>query len=166
MSRVTSIMAASTATFTEPMEWAWNVASVSIGGAAVNFIESLSVVLDQPVQGVHMLDGTLVINRFVRNGPTTVRVSGTVDFQDLTEFNAFKAQTQRRLLCNLAAAVASGPYMLIDVPNMLYTAFPANISGPNRISVNFAGTGEFNTTSSYAIRMTLTNTLGTDYDLV
>lgn len=166
MSRVTSVMAASTATFTEPAEWAWNVASVSLGAAAVDFIESLSITIDQPVQGVHMLDGTVVANRFSRNGPTTVRVSGTLDFQDLTEYNAFKNQTQRRLLCNLAPAVASGPYMLIDIPKMLYTAFPANIGGPNRISVNFAGTGEFDTTSSYAIRITLTNTQATGYNVI
>lgn len=166
LSRVTSIMAASTATFTEPAEWAWNVASVSIGGSAVDFIESLVVSIEQPAEGVHMLDGTVVANRFVRSGPTQIRVSGTLDFQDLTEFNAFKNQTQRRLLCNLAPAVASGPYMLIDVPKMVYTAFPANIGGPNRISVSFNGTGEFDTASSYAIRITLTNTQATGYNAI
>ena len=166
MSRVASIMAASTATFTEPAEWAWNVASVSIGGAAVDFIESLTVSIDQPADGPMMLDGTRSANRFVRNGPTAVRVSGTLDFQDLTEFNAFKGQTQRRLLVNLAPAVSSGPYMVIDVPKMLYTAFPANIGGPNRISVGFQGSGEFDTTSSYAIRVTLTNTQATGYNAI
>jgi hypothetical protein len=166
MTRVTSIMAASTATFTEPAEWAWNVASVSIAGTAIDFIESLTVSIDQPTDGVIMLDGTRMVNRFVRNGPTAIRVSGTLDFQDLTEFNAFKTQTQRRLLVNLAPAVASGPYMLIDIPKMLYTTFPANIGGPNRISVGFQGTGEFDTTSSYAIRITLTNTQATGYSVI
>jgi hypothetical protein len=166
MFRVTSIMAASTATFTEPMEWAWNVASVSVGGSAIDFAESITVSIENPADGIIMLDGQRVPNRFVRNGPTQVRVSGTVDFQDLTEFNAFKNQTQRRLLLNLAPAVSSGPYMTIDVPKMLYSSFPANIGGPNRISVGFQGTGEFDTTSSYAIRITLTNTQATGYNVV
>lgn len=158
VARTSSIMAASTATFTEPAEWTWNVASVSIGGTAVDFIEDLTISIDQPVDGVVMLDGTRRVNRFVRSNPTAIRVNGTMDFQDLTEMNNFRNQTQQRLLVNLAAAVSSGPYMLIDVPNMLYDTFPANISGPGRISVGFQASGEYNTSSSYAIRITLTNT--------
>ena len=166
MSRVTSIMAASTATFTEPAEWAWNVASVSIGGSAVDFIESLTVSIEQPAEGVHMLDNSVVANRFVRNGATQVRVNGTIDFENLTEFNAFKNQTQRRLLLHLAPAVSSGPYMTIDIPKMVYNSFPANIGGPNRISVGFNGSGEYDTSSSYAIRITLTNTQATGYNAI
>jgi len=159
MARTNSIMAASTATFTEPTPWAWNVASVSIGGTAVDFIENLTIVIEQPVEGVVMLDATTRVNRFVRSGPTTVRVNGRVDFQDLTEFAAFKAQTQRRLLLSLAPAVSSGPSMTVDVPSLLYTTFPAQIGGPNRIGVDFQASGEYNVASSYALRVTLTNTV-------
>lgn len=158
VARTHSIMAASTATFTEPTQWGWNVASVSIGGSAVDFIENMTIAIEQPTEGVVMLDNTTRVNRFVRNGPTTVRVRGRVDFQDLTEFNAFKNQNQRRLLLNLAQAVSSGPYLLIDVPNMLYNTFPVNIGGPGRIAVDFEASGEYSTGSSYAVRITLTNT--------
>lgn len=158
MARTSSIMAASTATFTEPTQWAWNVASVSIGGTAVDFVENMSITIDQPVEGIVMLDNTRRVNRFSRSNPTTIRVRGRVDFQDLTEMNAFRNQTQQRLLVNLAAAVSSGPYLLIDVPNMLYNTFPANIGGPGRIAVDFEASGEYNTGSSYAVRITLTNT--------
>lgn len=159
LARTTSIMAASTATFSEPSPWTWNVASLSIGGAAVDFAESLSVTIEQPVEGVIMLDGTTRVNRFVRTNPTMVRVRGKVDFQDLTEFNAFKNQTQRRMLLTLGAAVSSGPFLTIDVPKMLYNTFPAQIGGPGRIGVDFEASGEYDTTSSYAIRITLTNTV-------
>lgn len=159
MARTTSIMAASTATFTEPSPWAWNVASLSIGAAAVDFAESLSVTIEQPIEGVIMLDGTRQINRFVRTNPTVVRVRGRVDFQDLTEFNAFKNQTQRRMLLTLGTAAGSGPYMTVDVPKLLYNTFPAQISGPGRIGVDFEASGEYDTSSSYAIRITLVNTV-------
>lgn len=159
MARTTSIMAASTATFTEPNPWTWNVASLSIGGAAVDFAESLSITIEQPTEGVIMLDGSRRINRFVRTNPTMVRVRGRVDFQDLTEFNAFQNQAQRRMLLTLGAAVSSGPYMTVDVPKMVYNTFPAQIGGPGRIGVDFEASGEYDTTSSYAIRITLVNTV-------
>ena len=159
MARTTSIMAASTATFTEPSPWTWNVASLSFGGSAVDFAESLSVSIEQPIEGVIMLDGTRRVNRFVRTNPTVVRVRGRVDFQDLTEFNAFQNQTQRRMLLTLGTAAGSGPYMTIDVPKMLYNTFPSQIGGPGRIGVDFEASGEYDTSSSYAIRITLVNTV-------
>ena len=159
MARTTSIMAASTATFTEPSPWTWNVASLSFGGSAVDFAESLSVSIDQPIEGVIMLDGTRRVNRFVRTNPTVVRVRGRVDFQDLTEFNAFQNQTQRRMLLTLGTAAGSGPYMTIDCPKMVYNTFPAQIGGPGRIGVDFEASAEYDTTSSYAIRITLVNTV-------
>jgi hypothetical protein len=46
----------------------------------------------------------------------------------------------------------------IDVPQCNYSTFSAPIGGPGRITASYEGNGEYDTSSSYAIRYTLTNT--------
>ena len=81
---------------------------------------------------------------------------------NLDEYDQFVAQNTRRLLIYLQGSeISSGynEYFQIDIPQFHYEAFPINIGGPGRISVGFSGIARYDTTSSYAIEMTLQNSM-------
>jgi len=157
MARTTSLMAQPTATFPTATPWTWAVASVSLGGSANTSIEAMTLVLENPVEGILILDNTRRWGRFGRNGFPNVRLSGRFDLGDLTEYSEFVSQTERRLLLHLAPMVTSGPYLTIDVPSFRYEGVPVQVGGPGRVAVDFAARGVFNTGSNQAIEITLVN---------
>ncbi len=158
IARTTSLTAEPTVVLEDFTPWSWVVASASIAGVGVDFIEQLSIIAETPMEGILAL-GSRRFSKFARTAFATVRLSGRIDLCNLDEYDQFVAQNERRMFVNLARTSNSGETMLIDIPSMRYEAFPAAVGGPGRITVDFTARGVYNVGSAQALSITLTNTL-------
>lgn len=164
LAKTTSLMAKGTPTFSTATPLTWDATSISIAGAASINFESLTISVENQLEAKYLLDGTRRCAKFKRTGPQLVRVIGTLLFEDQTEYAAFLAQTEQRLLVNLDdTSITSLNNLLIDVPLMRYEAFPVGLGGPGELTVGFTAKGVYHTGSSYAIRITLVNSRTNGY---
>ena len=156
LAKTTSVIAKSTPTYpgTGPSPFTWDTTSVQVGGAAVDYVEALSVDFDNQVEGIPVLNNATEIARVRRSGPQLVRVSGTLGFENLTEYNRFLNQTEVELIATWTKADSFA--LLVRVPRLVYTAFPLGLSGRERMTVGFEGLGRYKVASSYAIEAVLT----------
>jgi|SRR6185503_10013517 len=145
----------------------WNVASISYGGSALLTASDITVSLNENIEGLYTINGTLTPFKYTRTGFREVTVNGTFYMTDRSMLNNFITDTQGRLLVTLVstiAAVQSGYYntLTIDVPQLKITAFKPPVSGPGEVSVPFTGRGVIDPSSSYALQFTLINTRQVD----
>ncbi len=143
----------------------WNVTSVSLGGVAADEIKTLTIKGMNALEAVGTLDGTKTANRIKRNGFRTFEISGTLMFDNQTEFTKYINFTNQRLIVNAAGATIGNSTvgLNIDIPKLVYTAFPPNIGGPGLIEVSFTAKATYDTTSSYIAEYTLVNTKLNEY---
>lgn len=134
----------------------FDTASISLGGAGSSIIEAIDVNIDHQLEGVPRLNNSNRIAVIRRNGPQMIRVSGTVSFEDITEYENFLNQTEQALLLNVTKADSFS--MTVDLPRVVYTAFPLGMSGRDRQTVGFEGIARYHSGSASAIKISLTNT--------
>jgi len=131
-----------------------NSASLSVGGAAVDLIEGLTVTINNNLAGRPSLNNSNSVARIKRDGPVEVRISGNIGFENITEYEAFRNQTARSLTLNMF--LASSFSFLLDIPQMIYTAFPLGIGGREYQLIGFEGRANYLVSSATAIEATLT----------
>ena len=141
----------------------WNVTSISYGGAALASASELTITLNENVDALYTVNGTLSPFKFTRTGFREVTVNGNFYFNDRTMLNNFAAETQARLLVtiqNTRSAVQSGYFntLTIDVPQLKITAFKPSVSGPGEVSVPFTGRAVLDPTSFYSVQFTTVTT--------
>lgn len=141
----------------------WNVASISYGGSALQTASDITVSLNENIDALYTINGSLAPFKYTRTGFREVTVNGTFYMTDRSMLNNFVGETQARLLITLVstiAAVQSGYYntLTIDVPQLKVTAFKPAVSGAGEVSIPFTGRGVIDPTSSYALQFTLINT--------
>lgn len=164
LSRTMSTMAKTSPSYVTDAPYLWNQTSISIAGSANTIMENISISFENQVEGVPYLDSTKRIGKWKRTGAQLVRISGTMDFEDQTEFNNFVSQAEQRLLVDIDNSSVTSIHMLsIDIPKMRYETFPPTIGGAGRISVGFTARGAYSVDSSYAIRITLINSRSNGY---
>lgn len=158
LAKTTSIVAKSSPSFvTSPLEpFTFDTCSVSIGGAGSALIEALTISVDGQVEGIPALNATNEIAKIRRSGPQMVNISGTIDFNDLTEYNNFVSQAEQAFVFNFTKA--SSFSCRIDLPRVVYTAFPMGMPGKERLTVAFEGKARYKTTSATAIQIDVTTT--------
>jgi len=132
----------------------FDTVSLSIGGAGTALIESLTVAISNNFEGIGALNLSNRIAKVRRSNHQMVDVSGTLDFTNNTEYQKFVTQTEQRLAINVTRA--SSFAMLVDIPRLVYTAFPVGIPGRERITVDFTGKGFVHQGSGLAVKITLT----------
>lgn len=137
----------------------FDTASVRLGGSATARVEAFTVSIDNQLEGIPALNNSNQIARIRRRGPQVIRVQGTVDFQDVTEYNDFINQTERAI--SLALFKSQSFAAVIDVPRMVYTSFSPNIRGRERQTVSFAGEARYKTTSATALGLYITSVTST-----
>lgn len=140
---------------TSPVEpFIYDTTSVTLAGVANTKIENLTISIDNQLEGIPTLNNTQYVGKIRRTGPPLVRVSGTIDFQDLSEYNDFQAQTERQLIVSFFKAASF--QMIIDVPRFVYTAVPVQAAGRGRITSDFTGMARYHTGSNTALEIKLT----------
>lgn len=145
------------------MNWLWDVTSVSLGGVAVSNMSEVTVSLNENIEAMYALDGTLLPYKYARSGFREITVNGTFYFNNRDILNNFVAGTQQRLVVtarNTRYEIQSGYYatLEVDVPKLKITQFKPGVSGPGEIAVQFTGRGITDPTSNYAVRYFLLNT--------
>lgn len=132
----------------------FSTCSLSIDGAAVNRFEAMTWTFDNQLEGVPVLNASDEIALTRRTGAQMVRLSGTVEFRDMTDFESFADQTEHRVTANFTLADSFN--LLVDVPRAVFTEFPVQIPGAERITVDFSMMGRYHTGSGNAAKLTLT----------
>lgn len=151
-------IAKSTPTFTtSPVNpFAFDTCSISWGGAAHVLIESITVSQNGNLEGIASLRASKDIRAIRRSGPTEVTFNGAMAFENLTDYLAFKNETERALTIHMTRA--SSFSLTIEMPKTVVTAFPVAMGGSERVVVDFEGQGRYSQSDGYAIKYTLHNT--------
>lgn len=157
-----SQVAAPAATYPTGKGWTWDVASVSVAGAANADIAELNLELDDALENKYTLNNTKTPSRTKRSARRTLSVGGTIIFDTQAEYQQFISQSERNLTVHMKglANVNSGydEGLTIIVPLLRYTEFKPVAGGAEKIEVGFTGKGVYSPTSATAIHFILANT--------
>ena len=151
-------IAKTTATFPgSPLApFTFDTCSVSIGGSGSARMENATVTIDNQLTGTPALNASALIARIRRSAAQIVTISGQFDFTDNTEYNDFVNQTERAM--TLTMTKANSFQFVIEMPRVVYTAFPLGVPGKDRLVVSFEGKARYLTSSAVAISCQLTTT--------
>lgn len=129
--------------------------TVSLNSAfGSGLLDSLKIEIDNKIQGYPALTNDALIKRIKRTGKQQIRVRGSIDFSDETEYTKFINQSQTNLVVSVTRAASY--QMVVDLPNVVYTSFPlGNLQGRNVVS--FEGEAFYHASSATAILISLTN---------
>lgn len=146
----------------------WNVASVSYGGAALSNLSEITVTLNENIDALYTMNGTLAPFKFTRTGFRQVTVNGTLYMTDRSMLNNFATDTQARLIItatNTRTAIQSGYYdsFTIDVPQAKVTAHKPGTSGPGEVAVSVTMRGVADPSSNYSVQYTTVSTYAAGY---
>lgn len=152
------LIAKTTPTFvTSPQfPFTFDSASISIDGVASARFEAFTLSIDNQLEGILALNASNEIARIRASNPQQIRISGTLDFNDVAEQQDFINQTERAMRLNLTRGNSFN--LLIDAPKFVYTAHAANMSGRGRTTATFEGKARYLPSSNLAIAMYLTTT--------
>jgi hypothetical protein len=134
----------------------FDTVSLGIAGAGTVLVETLSVEINNNLEGIGALNQSLDIAKVRRNNHQMVNISGTMDFTNVTEYLNFVNQTEQRM--TISVTKANSFAMVIDMPRVVYTAFPMGIPGKERVTVEFEGKAFYHAGSGTAIKVSLTTT--------
>lgn len=153
-----SVIAKTTPTFPgSPLApFTFDTCSASIGGAGTARLENVTISVDNLLSGTPALNASALIARIRRSAAQLVTISGQFDFTDNTEYNDFVAQTERAMKFTMTKA--SSFQFVVEMPRVVYTAFPLGIPGKDRLVVSFEGKARYLTSSALAISCQLTHT--------
>lgn len=159
--RSASVVAKTTPTFpSSPIyPFAFDTASMQIAGAGVSTFNGLNLVLDNQLEGIPLMNGSAVVARMRRRGPQMLGMSGTLEFDNLTEYNNFVNQTEQVMKLTLSRTASF--QLVIDIPRFVYTAYPMGMPGRERLTVSFEGKARYHTGSAQTAMLSLTTTNST-----
>lgn len=134
----------------------FDTASIQIGGSANIRVEGLTITLQTQLEGVPTLNNSDRVAKIRRTGPQMVRLSGNIAFEDYTEHDDFRQQTERQFIISMTKG--SSHQIVFDLPRVVYSSFPLGMDGSGRQVVSFEGIGRYHTGSNQSIKITLSNT--------
>lgn len=148
--------------------WLWDVASISVGGTAIGNFSQVTVRVNENIDPVYTINGTLTPYKYTRSGFREVTVQGTMIFDSRSMYNDFINGTQRQLLItgrNTRVQQQSGyyPTLTLDVPQMKITQMKPGFNGPGEVSVPFTARGLLDPSSNYEFKATLISTYAGGY---
>ncbi len=156
--RVASLATVTSLTAPSDAPFVYDQATVSINSAAFTNFETLEISFANNIEGVQVLNGTRQHAFFHRTDKMQVRFNGTMNFLNNSDYIDFKSFNQRLFELSLKdTSVTSGNEVLIQVPKFRMDSYSPTIGGMGRVSVDFTATGELDTNSSYAVRVTMIN---------
>lgn len=142
--------------------WTWDTGSLSVDGAGIDEIASMSIAMNESLESMHTLNNSKYPSRIKRTGFRTVEVDGTVKFDNQTEYQQFLSQSERELVFTFTGnvQVASGYYETVEIvlPTMRYETFEPSAGGPGEIEASIKAKGKYSVNSGTAMRITIVNT--------
>lgn len=160
IAKALAMIAKTTPSFDTADPFLWNQAVVTLNGVQNTNLSTLEFGVANSLEGRATLDGTKVISRVLRNGARTFPIKFSLELQDMAEYNLFVAQNGVPLKIELTGGVISGANnykITIDVPKFRFGSFPINVDGTGAITVSAEGTGKYDFTNLYGMKVTLVN---------
>lgn len=155
------LISKTTPSFDAQDPFVWSQASIQLNSVTNTNISEFEVGVKNSLEAIPTLDGTKTVNRILRNAKREFPVKFTVELQDTTEYNLWKAQTEVPLTITLTGANIASTYnysIKFEFPKFHFNAFPINVSGAGVITAAMDGWGEYDPSSLYGMRVTLVNT--------
>lgn len=143
--------------------FSWVQTSVQIAGSANGELETATITIENPVEGVPTLNASLNEGKILRSDFRTITVAGDQSFQSQLQESKFRANTLQsfKFTCTQGTAIGIASefnQLTVDMPDVRYQTFEYPIGGAGRITASYEGKAQYDTTSSYAARITLQNT--------
>jgi hypothetical protein len=148
----------------EPFKWrqlAFKLGDTLAGAAALAYLESFGMTITNNVAGTETAGGaaTDAIGRVDRTGLRVVDVQMTLAISDLVEHNKFLASNDRAV--DLTFSMDANTSLQIKLPRVRYEAFPVNVGGPGRYSIQVTGKAKFDATAQHDVQVVLKNSQAT-----
>lgn len=134
----------------------FDTASFSVGGAGSARLEAFNLTINNNLEGIPALNNAAQIARIRRRDVQTVHISGTLNWEDVSEYLDFINQTERAMTLSLTKA--NSFQVVFDMPRVVYDTFPQDNSGRERQTVQFTGIARYLVSSQVALSVRLTNT--------
>jgi len=148
--------------FADEDVFTWNQATIQIGGAENNNLESLELSFEAGLEAIPLLNGTKRVAKIVPSDFRTAAISGTFGVvSDHTEYDKYIGWTTQAWQIKFEGATIEDTYkytLQFDFPKVLYRTFPINVGGPGRITVGFEAKPERDESQGYMVKVTLINT--------
>ena len=144
--------------------WTWDVVSAAYAGAAVVDLRRVALTYENQLAAQYTLTSGKTPYRIKRDGPQTLALEGTLVFQDQALFQQFLDQSEQRFTLAFGGQTVAQSYsalLTVDVPRFRFGEFSPQLAGPGQLEVGFTGKGVYDSSSGYAVRVTLTNTQAT-----
>ncbi len=125
------------------------VASVEIGGAAVDYVSQLQIQLLNNLEARPTLTNSVYTGRVIRSGFRQCRVSGTFEFESFDEYDKWRANSTQ----TLEVTVGASADLYLKVQQLRYDDFPNNVDGPGRVQASFTARGEYDEANSEALHV-------------
>lgn len=140
----------------------WSGASISFGGTAVQRFSNVKLAFDNKVAAQDRITGVKQHAFFFRDGFRDFgRFSGTIDLAQ-TDWLDFYNGTEKRMVISMlgVTSISSGvnELLTIDIPRMIYTAYPLNVSGAGIVTAAVEGRAMYSAASKTVCTITLVNT--------
>lgn len=151
-----TLIAKTSPTFEAANPFTWEQATYKTGAplAAIDTLTAIQITINNNLEAVATLNNTKEISRIRRNGYRTVELQLTYEVEDLTEYNRFKAQSENAFEFDF---ISEDNKIKFGLPKVRYTSFPLAVSGSGRLTVAVAGKAKYDTATSKAIGIELTN---------
>ena len=134
---------------------AFDTCSIEVGGAATALIEGITSNIDNQLEGVPSLNNSTTIRAIRRTGPQMFRLSGNIAFEDITEMENFRNQTEQQFIISMTRA--NSFQFIQDFPRVVYNTFAPVMAGRDRIIVGFEGIARYHSGSANAGTFKVTN---------
>jgi hypothetical protein len=151
-----TLITKTTPSFEAANPFTWEQGTYKTGNplAAIDTLNAIQITLNNSLEAVATLNNTNEISRIRRNGFRTVAVQFTFEVEDLTEYNKFAAQSENAFEFEFTSG---DDKIKFDLPKVRYTSYPLAVGGPGRLTVAVAGKAKYDSVTSKAIGVVLTN---------
>lgn len=148
----------------EPFRWrhlAFKLGDNLAGAATLAYLESFGITITNNVEGTETAAGAAngEIGRVDRSGLRVIDVQATFALTDLVEYNKFLASSDRAMDITFSMDVNTS--LQIKLPKVRYEAFPINVGGASRLSVQVTGKAKYSATDTFDVQMILKNNQAT-----
>jgi hypothetical protein len=158
--KVLALIAKTTPSFDAQDPFTWNQSTITLNSAQNSNVSTVEFGVKNSLEARATLDGTRTINRILRNGKRSFPIKFSLELQDMTEYNLFKAQNEVPLKIELVGPVISGANnykITVDIPKFHFNSFPINVGGSGAVTAQVDGLGEYDPINLYGMKVTLIN---------
>ena len=152
-------IAATAPTYPAGLPWAWDQASMTIGGIAIDEFRSLTWNHVNNLEAIWTMGNSKTPQRVRRNNFVEVTAEATIVMNTAVHshlFSLFDQQLESQLLINFNGITSPGS-LLFDMPLARITGYSWNIAGPQQIEAELSIMAKFDETSNYICKYLLTN---------